>query len=152
MISRRSAGDVVGELFSLELEFADPGLDHVADADQAGKLAVDNDRDVPDPAVGHQPHQVVDVLVRTAGGDLRRHDRADPDLARVRRTVPEPHDVALGDDAVHRHSVRADHDRTDVAFGQQREKFGDSGFWGDGDDLVALTAQYVIDLHGASCK
>src|SRR6476660_7975863 len=46
------------ELVTLELELADPALDHVPDADHTGEHAVDDHGHVPYPAVGHRLHQL----------------------------------------------------------------------------------------------
>ena len=63
---------VAVELVALELQLVDPVLDHVADADDADQLPVGDHGHVPDPALGHDLHQVVEQGVLVAGLARRR--------------------------------------------------------------------------------
>src|SRR6476661_9637254 len=67
--------DVLVELVALELQLVDVVLDHVADADDPDQPALVDDRHVPDPALGHHLHQLVDVGVLVARLHDCGHDR-----------------------------------------------------------------------------
>jgi hypothetical protein len=72
---------------------------------------------MPDAHVGHEPHAVVRILLRSHGDDLRRHDGFD---ARLLRRPAEQDDlsrvVALGDDA-DQPLARHHEQRSDVVLG-----------------------------------
>src|SRR4029077_5450122 len=92
-------GDVRRELVPLELELSYPGFHHVTDRDDAVQLTVGEDRDVPDPVLGHQLHQVVHAVGRSRGLHLGGHDRGDVAVEQVGATGQSANYVALGHDA-----------------------------------------------------
>src|SRR5690242_5080247 len=76
---KSSAGtrDVVGQRGPLGFELVDPVLHHVADADNAPQLAVHQHRHVPDPVLGHEPHDLFEVGLRRDRAHVGRVDRVD---------------------------------------------------------------------------
>src|SRR6266516_1175254 len=58
------AGDVGGQVRPLGVQLVDAVLDHVADAHDPAQGAVDHDRGVPHPPLGHHPHDLVERGVR----------------------------------------------------------------------------------------
>src|SRR6185437_15183383 len=62
-----AAGDERAQRAGLVLDFVEPALDQVADADDSAQPAVAHDREVPDPAVGHLGHQIGDPVLRGTG-------------------------------------------------------------------------------------
>src|SRR5262252_5071761 len=57
-------GDVVRQCGSLGFEFADTDLHHVADAHYPLQAAITHDRRMPDSALGHHAHDVLDRGLR----------------------------------------------------------------------------------------
>src|SRR5262245_60561492 len=53
--------DVVGQCRALALKLVDPVLHDVADTDEPAQGAVRHDRQVPEPTLGHDPHDVLEL-------------------------------------------------------------------------------------------
>src|SRR4249920_2402356 len=140
--------DVAGQMRLLGFEFVDAVLHHVADAHDPSQAAVNHDRRVPDPVLGHDAHDLLnwglwrDCVHLGCGdsGDRLRHHRG-------ASLGQRPDDVPLTGDSVDRGAVVRDDDSTDSVFGEHREKVPHVGVRGDGDDLPALDAKYVADTH-----
>ena len=63
-------------------------------------VVVLDDGHVPEPALGHDAGEVLDLVGGPARGDARGHDVGDAQLQEPGPAeVQPPHDVALGDDA-----------------------------------------------------
>lgn len=65
-----SALQVVLQMVALGLELVDALLDDVADAHDAGQLAVDHDRKVADAVLGELAGDRLDLVVRPTGEDV----------------------------------------------------------------------------------
>src|SRR5262245_40212325 len=145
--------DVGVELVALELQLVERRLHDVADADDAGQLAVGDDRDVPDPAFGHHDAQLVHVRVRVGRGHVAGHDRADRPVEDGLVLVETAYDVALADDAVDGLTVTTDDDGADVVLGQMPEQLAHGRVRSDGHHVLAgLAREYVDDPHDHSSR
>src|SRR5690348_15038167 len=132
----------------LGFELVDTVLHHVADAHDPSQAAVNHDRRVPDPVLGHDAHDLLNWglwrnrvhLGCVDSRDRLRHHRGAP-------LGQGPDDVPFTGDSVDRGAVVRDDDGADPVFGEHREKVPHVGVRGDGDDLPALNAKYVADTH-----
>ncbi len=121
---RLLAVDIRLEIVVLKRELVELGFHHVADRDDAHQFAVFQNRQMPDPPVGHQPHHDRYFVVVRAGRYLGGHvvgNRVGPEprLGRIARAE----DVALGDDAQQLVST-AHEQRTAIVLDQRRDRGG----------------------------
>ena len=124
-----------------------PALDHIADAHNAGQPAINENRNVAHPVIGHQRSQVVHPIIGTAGHHHDTHDVRHRPVHQVGSAfVQLAQHVALGHDADHPVSANH-HQRTDVEDGQLSKQFGHRGRRGDRRHRRSLAAQNVRDTH-----
>src|SRR5450756_2131609 len=138
-------------MVALVLHLGDPVLDHVTDTHDPGQTTVHEDGEVPDPALRHHCHELIELVLRAAGVHLDGHDRrhrAVEDAVAVH--VQPPDHVPLTDDAVDADPVVRDHHGTDAVLGQEPEHLTHAPIRGDGDDRTALAPQHLGDPHGPS--
>ena len=110
--------------------------------------AVDHDRGVPDPALSHDAHDLLERRVRGDGVHLGRVDLGDRLGHRPGAPLGErADDVPLAGDAVHRGAVAGDDDGADAVLGEHRQQLPDLRVRGDGDHPRAFAPKYVIDTH-----
>src|SRR6266496_3389288 len=105
-------------------------------------------RRVPDPVLGHDAHDLLDLGLwrnRVHLGCVDSRDRLGHH--RGASLGQRPDDVPLTGDSVDRGAVVRDDDGADPVFGEHREKVPHVGVRGDGDDLPALDTKYVADAH-----
>src|SRR5699024_9595819 len=120
-------------------------------ADNGHELAVLDDRDVPDAPLGHLCREVAHLVLGGAGVHVRGHDRADRFLEHCHaQAVQPPDDVTLGDDALDCLVPAGDDHGTDAVVGQEGEQVCHRVVRGDGDDIRALVAQNIRDLHAST--
>src|SRR5215471_3183383 len=86
------AGDVGLQRGALQLDLVEPVLDDVADADEAGELAVAEHRQVADAPLGHEGHQVRNPILRAAGDHGLGHQLLDAALEQSNSVAAEPVD------------------------------------------------------------
>ena len=135
----------------LGFELVDAVLDHVADAHDPAQHAVDHDRRVPHPALGHHAHDLVERDVRRDRVHVGRVDVRDRLGHHGGAPLGEgPDDVPLADDPADRGAVGGHDDGADSVLGEHIQQTAHLGVRGDGDYLRALTAQYISDTHLAS--
>src|SRR5258707_15818092 len=140
--------DVVGQCGSLGFELVDTVSHHVADAHDPSQAAVNHDRRVPDPVLGHDAHDLLEwglwrnrVHLGCVDGRDRLRHHCGASLGQ------RPDDVPLTDDSLDRGAVVRDDDSTDPVFGEHREKVPHVRVRSDGDNLPAFDAKYVADTH-----
>jgi len=107
-------------------------------------MTFDDDRNVADPALGHDPAQVLDGVLRSAGLDLARHDLRDALLEHANAIAMQvSHHVPLADDPRHRQAVIADHHGTDMVLLQDLQKLRDRRVRANGHHQVAFSPDHV---------
>src|SRR6266508_6009238 len=107
--------DVVVKHVAFELELVKTVLHDVADADDAGKLAVLDHRQMPDALHRHEPHRLLHACLRGAGKRMSSHEFGDRLVEHLGAVVDEPiDDIAFGNDSFDQASVAADNERPDT--------------------------------------
>ena len=154
-LAARFAASVTGDIgfpqhHRLELHFVEPRLDDIANAHDPDQPAALDHGHVAEAMPGHFRHDALDRIVRSAGAHAPGHQVAHVAVRGENRrpVVRESLDqIALGENSGDRHPVLA-HDQCAHALERKAMDSGGDGRVGpNGDDLVALVGDDLLNSH-----
>jgi hypothetical protein len=123
-------------------------FDHVPDGYQADQLVGLQDRQVPDALLGHEVHDVAQVVARQADNQVFGHDGPYRRRGTVRADARKfPDDVALGEDT-DRFVVGVDHQQhANAMLSEQAAGVEQRFVLSHRDDVPTFGAKNVLDFH-----